>query len=328
MRCGVFFALAILLGPSARGQSPQVNRTLPDQFEIGRRTFWDFGPPFNYYDIFIVRPTNEGASVERIIVTPPADECFAPAKVEITSAAIRSTPADLLGPMDPCEIPEKVLRRKPKNCKNCARFSGADEVMRVRCGTQTRIIRAHIFEDYWFKPGAGVPKTPFSLMELVNRMDQAVGPGVMDKPMITLPEEGNSSSNDDSAALQGLNAGKYDELFEGAKDKVSDLYRAAQTHPLAPSVRLVESIPFTPDSPILPKYPPIARAARVEGQVKFTATIDSLGTPNLVTLEGGNPLLKLGVRETIESWKFPEDATNHEIHGTIEFLLNCHVHRP
>jgi hypothetical protein len=43
-------------------------------------------------------------------------------------------------------------------------------------------------------------------------------------------------------------------------------------------------------------------------------------------LEGGNRLLQLGLREAIQSWKFPQDAINQEIHGTIEFLLNCHMH--
>ena len=162
-------------------------------------------------------------------------------------------------------------------------------------------------------------------MEMVNRMDQAVGPGVMDKPMIAMPDEGNSLSNGDPNTLQDLIAGNYDELFEGAKDKVSDLYRDAQKVAPVPSVRLLESAPFAPESPILPKYPPIARAARVEGQVSFTAQIDSAGIPILVMLESGHPLLQSAVRENIYSWKFPKDAINQEIHGTIEFLLNCHV---
>jgi hypothetical protein len=264
MRCAFLFAFTILLALSVQAQTTRISAPLPDQFEIGRRTFWDSGPPFNYYDIFIVRPADEGANVERIIVTPAANECFAPAKVEIASASIHSTPAELLGSMHPCAIPEKVLRRKPKNCKNCARFSGADEVIRVRCGTRTRIIHAHIFEDYWFNPEAGVPKNSFSMMELVNRLDHAVGPGVMDKAMITIPNEENTSSNDDPVPLQDLVAGKYDELFEGAADKVSDLSRASQNAPPAPTVRLLKSDPFAPESPILPKYPPVARAARAE----------------------------------------------------------------
>jgi hypothetical protein len=58
----------------------------PHNFEIGVRTFFDFGPPFDYYDIFLVKENQTGIAVERITLTPAGDDCFAPATVEKAAA--------------------------------------------------------------------------------------------------------------------------------------------------------------------------------------------------------------------------------------------------
>jgi len=72
-----------------------------------------------------------------------------------------------------------------------------------------------------------------------KRLDDAVGPGVIDKPILGMPDDEKPSAKDsDSQALRELGAGKYDELFKGAPDKPSELYQAAQTRPPAPTVRV------------------------------------------------------------------------------------------
>ena len=73
----------------------------PGQFEIGRHTFFDFGPPFNFYELFIVRPTATGTSIERITLTPPGQKCVAPAEVKAASASTSESVAKLLGDKNP-----------------------------------------------------------------------------------------------------------------------------------------------------------------------------------------------------------------------------------
>ena len=327
MRVAILCGVVLLLSVSSQTRDARTVSSMPDQFEIGRRTFFDFGPPFNFYDLSVIRPNGNGSSVERISLTPAADECLAPAKIEVASAQMSDSPATLLGSMNPCAIPEKEL--KPDDCKHCQRFSGADVVLRVQCGKQVRLIPSHIFEDYWFNPAAKPPKTTFSLLQLLKRIDDAIGRGVMDKPMFDFGGDQSSPAKlPDSAALRELSAGEFDELFKGGGDKPSDLYSSAQKIPPAPSVRLVSTVPYEPESSVLPNYPPIARAASVEGQVAFTAGIDSNGTPTNVVFESGNPLLQSAVRGALYSWKFPRDTNNQQIHGTVEFLLNCHRHQP
>ncbi len=329
MRAAVLFCAILVFATAPHTKDRRVAAPQPDQFEIGRMTFWDFGPPFNYYDLFVVRPSGQGATVERIILTPPVNECLAPAKFEHASASMDVSPAELLGSVNVCAIPEKELKRKPKDCKHCARFSGADVAIRVRCGTEIRVIPSHILEDYWFNSAAKPPRTTSSMLQLLKRLDEAVGPGVMDKPVFSLPEDRNQNAQPpETEVLQQLGRGEFDDLFKAGPDKPSEVYHAALKLPPAPSVRLLESVPYAPENPTLPKYPPIARAASVEGQVAFTADLDSNGSPANVVIVSGHKLIQLGVREAIGSWRFPEAAFNQQIHGTIEFLLNCKAHQP
>ena len=329
MRAASLVCAILLIGISSSSRDSRTVAPVPDQFEIGRRTFWDFGPPFNYYDLFFVRPNGEGAAVERVILTPPADECSAPAKVEFASAQLKDPPPSLLGSMNPCSIPEKELKRKPKDCTHRQHFSGADIVLRVRCGTQVRVIPAHIFEDYWFNPASKAPKVTTTLMELTKRLDDAVGPGVMEKPVF---EVSNSSESPqlppDSPDHRALGAGEFDGLFAWSRDRLSDLYHSSQKFPPSPTVRLLSTAPYEPESVILPNYPPIALAARIEGQVTFEANIDSSGTPSNIVFVNGHRLLTAAVQYALNSWKFTKEADNRQIHGTFEFLLNCHSHQP
>src|ERR1022692_676464 len=78
---------------------PQVRKSQPpspDRLLVGRRTFFDFGPPFSFYEVFSVRSADRGALIERITVAPSADACT-PATVETATASISETVADLLG---------------------------------------------------------------------------------------------------------------------------------------------------------------------------------------------------------------------------------------
>ena len=136
--------------PPYRLRSTRQFCQVPNRFVIARHTFVDFGPPLDFYELFIARSAATGTSIERISVTPPADVCFAPAKTEVASAALSEPPAELLGSTNPCTIPEKELQRELKRCKNCLVFSGAKVVMQVQCGTQARLIRSDILDRDMF----------------------------------------------------------------------------------------------------------------------------------------------------------------------------------
>jgi TonB family protein len=317
-------ALAILCDV-ASPQEHQLKPGAPDDFIVARHTFIDVGPPNDFYELFLVTPNVDGALIYKITLTPATDACLVPAKVETTSASMADSPAKLLGTANPCMIPEKELRSELKRCKNCRVFSGANVAMQVHCGAETRIIRSDVLDKDMFDPKPNTPRYTSWTMHLLARLDQPFGPGVLDKPIFpkVVDEEPPVKEEQNSPMLLDLSAGKYDVLFKGAPDRPSELYRAAQIKPAIPNVHLVSSAPFQPTEPGLPKYPPLARAAHVEGAVTFKIAVDASGSVRDITFDSGSPLLRGVVKQAVSNWRFSEEAFNKQVQATVDFSLNC-----
>lgn len=335
--------LAVASCTSLSAQKRASDIPMPTEFEIGRHTYFDFGPPTDYYELFVVRSRADGTTAERITLTPYAS-CLAPAKIEVAHATFSDSVAALLGNRNPCGIPERDLRRERKRCKHCMNFSGADIAMQVPCGTGNRLIRSDVLERDWFDPSAHTPKQTSWAMNFLGKLDEALGPTVMDKPAVSTPILGSPSDSQpsplsllaaDVPIFQELAAGKYDALFSGP-DKASELYRAAQNPPPAPTIELVSSKPYMPDSFLLPPYPLIARLAGIDALVSFATRIDANGSPvqavNYIpnqepqadlTFENGAPYLQPAIRATVAKWHFPKDAIGQQVHVVLRFTSNC-----
>ena len=61
-----------------------------------------------------------------------------------------------------------------------------------------------------------------------------------------------------------------------------------------------------------PVYPALARAARVQGSVQFTAVISREGTVEKLQLVSGHPLLVQAAREAILQWRYRPTRLNGE----------------
>jgi TonB family protein len=162
-------------------------------------------------------------------------------------------------------------------------------------------------------------------MLLLQRLDDAVGsPGVLGRPIFPLTPVDDPSRVDLSAHnIQALAAGNYDDLFHGAPDKPSDLYKSAQVRSTQPGVRLLHSDPVEPLQFIGPKYPAIARLANVSGQVTATLTIGSAGDATNVVFKSGSPPLRGATEEAVRNWKFPPSAAGQSVEAVIDFNTNC-----
>lgn len=323
---GLFVALSFTSPTLAQKQHAAV--PMPDHFEIGRHTFFDFGPPFDYYELLLVRSNGLGASIQRIILTPPGDECTAPAAVDVASASMSESISVVLGNENPCEIPEKELRRELKRCKHCIVFSGANITMRVPCGAGSRLIRSDILDKDMFSTSPKTPEHTSWTMQLLARLDQALGPGVMEKPVFSLSaDERKADVHLDTVVERELGFGVYDELFPYTAQKLSELYHAAQIPVPRPTAQLLGSLAFPPQDLVLPQYPPLALATHTEGIVSFTFIPDAEGSPTSLTFNRGHPLLLEAVRHAIATWKFPKDAAGQTISASIQFSLNCQIPR-
>jgi TonB family protein len=294
----------------------------PAGFVIARHSFIDVGPPNDFYELIFVRQATSGSLVRKVTLIPPTDRCYGPATAEVTEAVIDEKVADLLGKTDPCAIPERELRRELKRCKNCLIFSGENVAMQVQCGSRIRIIRSDILDRDMFDPAPKTPEHTSWTMHLLARVDQATGPGVLDRPLFPIDAQKDGPAAG-STNLQDVASGKYDELFKDAPDKPSDLYRAAQVPPITPSVRLLSAAPTQPETFGLPGYPPLAKLAKIEGMVSFTVGVKEDGSTKDFSVESGHPMLRPAVQDAVEHWKFPTAATGQTVRAVVQFATNC-----
>jgi hypothetical protein len=185
------------------------------------------------------------------------------------------------------------------------------------------VIRSDILDKDMFDHAANTPKHTQWTMQLWRLLDEAVGPGVMARPMFPTGEGDQLLPQDaDPTTLESLRSGKYDGLCRGAPDKPSDLYHSAQVHPPTPTIRFVSSTPVEPNAFVAPKYPLIAKLAHVEGSVSFTTLVNSTGSVTNLSFGGGPLLLQSAVKNASRSGKFPETSVR-AVHAVIEFSLNC-----
>lgn len=86
-----------------------------------------------------------------------------------------------------------------------------------------------------------------------------------------------------------------------------------------------------PSEPVLkssemPKYPPLARQARIQGEVKIEFVLNQDGVPITVNLVSGHPMLAPTAVENVRAWRFevPADqaTTERRYETTFEFKLD------
>jgi Gram-negative bacterial TonB protein C-terminal len=324
MRPGTLLFALILASGNVGAGDHRPAAPWPDQFVVGRDAFFDFGPPFDYYEIFVVRAQGAGTSAVRILLSPAADECYSPAKVEVATAHLDESVGSLPGNTNPCAIPEKELHHEMKRCKHCLLFSGSRVTMQVPCGEKMRRIRFNVLEQDWFLAHPNTPRNTFWSIGLLTKLDEALGPGPMDKPVFPLPEQGSGERIAlDPDVQKALEDGGYDELFAGAQDKVSKLLRDSQVVPPQPLVTLKNVFPVQPESFALPDYPRISRLAHVSGIVTVSGIIGSSGAPTFLVAQSGPKLLQPAAMNAVAQWKFPPETRGQMMSAALEFDLNC-----
>jgi hypothetical protein len=104
--------MMLLTARAALTQTNSSQQALPDQFLVGRHTFFDFGPPFDFYEVFSIHSTGNTTSIERITITPPGDACTQPARVETAKASVAGSVMDLLGKTDHAAFQKRIYVKR------------------------------------------------------------------------------------------------------------------------------------------------------------------------------------------------------------------------
>lgn len=328
----VFLAILFSLAWVAPAQEDR-QATANSGFVLGVDTYFDFGPPFDYYEIFVVTSTPQGAKVGRFSLTPPAHKCYEPEKTEYVEKTTTLSPGELMDGVDPCKIPEKDLKKEEKRKHKETNFSGANVAMQFTCGGATRTIQTRVLERDWFLAHPGTPKNTNWTLQLLDKLRSLTGPGALDKPMFaTMQTTSPAALSADAITLGNLSAGKYDALFPGATEKASEIYRASLIPPPQPNVTLVSSTPVQPIHFTLPGYPPLPRLVAHEGESSVIVRLDSQGNVSSVDMSTGSPLFQGTLRDAVKDWKFPPapptmdvDDPPRQVTVTFSFQLNCHA---
>jgi hypothetical protein len=323
-------ALLLPLGRAASAQDAPKPVKISG-FVVGVDTYFDFGPPFHYYEIFIAAPMQGGTRVEKFTLTPAGHKCYAPAKTEYVENVTALSAKELLLTVDPCKISEKDLKREQKGNRKELNFSGANISLQVSCGGTARTIQASVLERDWFLAHPDTPKNTSWTLEVLGKLRSLTGPSVMEKPMFAISETGpRAPLSADAASLEDLSSGKYDPLFPRSTDKVSEIYRASLVPLPQPRVTLVSSTPVEPTHFTLPVYPSLPWLAAHEEEPSAVLRVDPQGNVSAVEMYMGSNLFEGAVRDAVKDWKFPQAPPSadivdpsREVTVRLSFELNC-----
>jgi len=264
MRIVLAIAVVLVLADTSVAQEHKSQEPIPTEVVIGRDSFIDIGPPFNYYDLTFLRSEGEKTDVERISLTPPADSCYPRAEIRVVHLSLDEPLSLVLEGTNPCTIPDKELKAELKRRNKGLVFSGMNVSIQVECASGVRIIRADILDRDIFAEHPNTPQYTAWSRTLFDKLDQATGDHPWDKPVFPVAEAAPASApKTQSRAMQAIADGAFDQIFSGAPDRPSALYHMAQNAPRQPFIELTSSEPVRPTAYVDPLYPPIARAARV-----------------------------------------------------------------
>ena len=324
MRIVLAIAMLLVLSATCVSQKNKSEEPIPTEIAIGRNSFIDVGPPFNYYDLTFLRSEGEKTDVERISLTPPADSCYPRAEIRVAHLSLDETLSHLLGGTNPCTIPERKLKAELKRRNKGLVFSGMNVAIQVACAAGPRIIRADILDRDIFDEHPNTPQYTAWSRALFDKLDQATGDRPWDKPIFPVPEASPTAiPKTQSRAMQAIADGEFDQIFSDAPDRPSALYRQAQNPPRQPFIELTNSDPVRPTVYVDPVFPPIARAARVHGTVEFHLTVDTNGSPTEAAIDAGPGMLRQTVSDAIANWRFSANDSGKVVHGSVRFGLNC-----
>jgi TonB family protein len=185
-----------------------------------------------------------------------------------------------------------------------------------------------ILDKDLFDRSPNTPPNTSWTMAALGQIDGSLGSSVMDKPAFSLDaSEPRPFETSASSMLEELKSGQYDGLFDSDK-KLSELYRESKEPSRLLSVRLIALAPVSPLSADLPLYPPIARAAHVEGEVRVSFDLSSMGKVEGFSYDSGPELFRVAVSNAVSKWQFsPSSDVRHE-EAKIAFMLNCPQSRP
>lgn len=281
--------------------------------------------PFRYEYILDVKAVDGGVEVRNIRIAPSASGCPGSLSVKAADRKIAgNTPQRIAGiricSLNPDDVAAARKRSTPKGL--AAIDDTASYTIVARCGTSDKVFALPFPEEVDFKILKRISPQATSLWDLGRRVsERAFGKNFLFH---------NASPSDASFRALGaevvpeLNSGAYSRAFDnGDLEKLLSDYSGPREEidPWLVELTFPQGAEWTQYQ--LPKYPPLARQARIQGEVRLVATVDTQsGFVSEVNTVSGHPLLTQSAISAIKRWQFrqtcpPKDSV--EIGMKFEF---------
>ncbi len=134
------------------------------------------------------------------------------------------------------------------------------------------------------------------------------------------PPSGTQASGNDGPPQIGISDSGVPGLFgPGNPDGVRNALGTG-TRPVIPTAPVTAAAPVRISHisegdlvrKILPVYPPLARMARIQGQVELQAVISKQGVIENLTVLSGHPMLVPAAKEAVRQWRYRPYILNNE----------------
>lgn len=310
----------------------------PSQFYIVSVFFSDNGALF-YYRVIDVKQDGTDSFVRYSRVAPANPYCPRMI-VQRAEARIRDkSPADLVNAANPCAVNSRSLNA---TAKKYPRREGVFEAISfgivADCGHAPVILVLPMSQKVDLEQLGRENPTMARLWDLASEItDQAFGPSdifhdLTDDNDLFLQRAGENAAAEMiagrydtglSAAVRGNVGGwrsaSFRDLLISYKGPISakdrEGYVAQLINPEAYRFVRFEA----------PKYPPLARQARIQGKVELRLTLEpSTGKVSDATAVSGHPLLTMSAIDTAKRWIFSSPSINSgSVEVTLDFTLRC-----
>jgi TonB family protein len=322
----VVFCVCVTL-PFAYSRSRESDPNALQGFFIVSHVVSDAAPIWFDY-ILDVRPKGTGTVIRDIRIAPLNSYCPRSVTVKAVEQVIPSSTVSSVAKFPLCSLPEEKFASAIKAAK--PGIASIDDAVRftivANCGSQDKVFDLPFPETLDFQLLKKRTPSVAALWTLAQEVTRrAFGR--------SFSFYGVSSGQDDefqelgSRIISELKAGKYDSGFvdEPALSSVLNDYVGPVADHDPASVELVGISSAELEKYVPPNYPPLAKQARIEGEVGLRFLVDrDTGDVKMIEVTSGHPLLVNSALTAVRQWKFrPGDQQKEPREVILKFGFRC-----
>jgi TonB family protein len=304
----------------------------PSRFYIISESFSDFGPAY-YYRILDVQPQGNGSLIRYIRIAPGSVYCQRRIIQAVDTHVPDRAPAQLVGTNNPCDVkPARLQTVIRKYTRRAGTFETISFGIVATCSGKTVGLALPISDTLKFEEVKSREPALAHLWDLASEVEKSVfGPKDLfhdrnETDDLTFQRAGQQLVPD-------VISGQYDiGLALAARGKLtfeSLLFGYDGPIPLSEADRkygtLLDRSSYRFEQFVEPVYPPLAKMARIGGNVALQLTVNpATGAVEAVSATGGHALLKPSALDAAKKWRFePGSVPSGQVAATIDFSLGC-----